>query len=65
LTNPIPSTTANITSIPTTNTATITTNRSGTVGYAPDAAWLAIRRHMQINSFDDQIVSFYLFFKFS
>lgn len=32
-------------------------NRSGnTMGYAPDAAWLAIRRHMQIGSFDEQMV---------
>lgn len=31
-------------------------NRSGTVGYAPDAAWYAIRRHMQIGLFDEQIV---------
>jgi len=38
------------TNIPTSN------NRPGTAGYAPDAAWLAIRRHMQIGSFDDQIV---------
>ena len=31
-------------------------NRSGTLGYAPDAAWYAIRRHMQIGLFDEQIV---------
>ncbi|UJR35052.1 hypothetical protein I4U23_027828 [Adineta vaga] len=48
LTNPVP-----------TSTITINTTRSTTstnsIGYASDAAWLAIRRHMQINSFDEQI----------
>jgi hypothetical protein len=49
-TNPIP------TNIPSSN------NRQGTVGYAPDAAWLAIRRHMQISSFDDQVVRSFVFY---
>jgi hypothetical protein len=63
LTNPATSTITNTTSIPT----PISTNSnrslpSGGTGYAPDAAWLAIRRHMQISSFDDQIVGFHCFF---
>lgn len=33
-----------------------TINRTATMGYAPDAAWHAIRRHLQIYSFDDQVV---------
>ena len=33
------------------------TTATGSIGYAPDAAWLAVRRHMQINSFDDLSVS--------
>ena len=32
------------------------TGSSGTNAYASDAAWLAIRRHMQMNSFDDLLV---------
>jgi hypothetical protein len=57
LTNLVPSTTTPATN-PTPIQPNISTpnNRQGTVGYAPDAAWLAIRRHMQISSFDDQIV---------
>lgn len=55
-------------SFPTTANATVTssniptvTNRvlaSGSLGYTSDAAWYAIRRYMQANPFDDQIVSF-------
>jgi len=46
---------------PTTNgpmmtTTTTTATNSSTAGYAPDAAWLAIRRHMQSSSFDDLTV---------
>jgi hypothetical protein len=47
----------------TTNTVppstTLTSNgpsTTGAVGYAPDAAWLAVRRHMQMSNFDDLIV---------
>jgi len=37
-------------------TTTTTATNSSTAGYAPDAAWLAIRRHMQSSSFDDLTV---------
>ncbi|CAF3963187.1 unnamed protein product, partial [Adineta steineri] len=58
LTNPVPPTNSNTATISTTSngpTAT-TTTATGTVGYAPDAAWLAVRRHMQISSFDDLLI---------
>ncbi|CAF1185080.1 unnamed protein product [Adineta steineri] len=58
LTNPILPTNSNTATISTTSngpTAT-TTTATGTVGYAPDAAWLAVRRHMQISSFDDLLI---------
>lgn len=47
---------ANPHSIQTTLPPSNNSNRSGTIGYAPDAAWLAIRRHMQIGSFDEHMV---------
>ncbi|CAF0764009.1 unnamed protein product [Adineta steineri] len=57
LTNPVSSIPTNPTPIP--PNISINGNRpltsGGAVGYASDAAWLAIRRHMQINSFDDPI----------
>ena len=34
----------------------VTAAATGAIGYAPDAAWLAVRRHMQANSFDDLMV---------
>ncbi|UJR10745.1 hypothetical protein I4U23_014933 [Adineta vaga] len=40
-------------------TATTISNGPSTtnaIGYAPDAAWLAVRRHMQISSFDDLLI---------
>lgn len=37
----------------TTTTTTASATNATTLGYAPDAAWLAIRRHMQNSSFDD------------
>ncbi|CAF0944579.1 unnamed protein product [Adineta ricciae] len=44
-----------VTTSSTTTTASTTNgpSTSTTVGYAPDAAWLAVRRHMQVTSFDD------------
>ncbi len=51
-----------------TNTIQSTTSISngpsttGAIGYAPDAAWLAVRRHMQMSSFDDLLVCFNLLF---
>jgi hypothetical protein len=56
LTNLVPSTTTTTNPTPIQSNISTSNNRQGTVGYAPDAAWLAIRRHMQISSFDDQIV---------
>ncbi|CAF1378133.1 unnamed protein product [Adineta steineri] len=57
LTNPVPPTNSNTATISTTsNGPTATTTATGTVGYAPDAAWLAVRRHMQISSFDDLLI---------
>ncbi|CAF3709859.1 unnamed protein product [Rotaria sordida] len=55
-TNPISSTTANIGTISSATIASNVSSTTGTIGYAPDAAWLAVRRHMQMNSFDDLIV---------
>ncbi|CAF4125231.1 unnamed protein product, partial [Rotaria magnacalcarata] len=52
-TNVTPSTTIHTNTITSTNSANYTTSGTGTIGYAPDAAWLAVRRHIQMNSFDD------------
>jgi len=43
------------TTITTTTTTSAPPTNAGTIGYAPDAAWLAVRRHMQVNSFDDLV----------
>lgn len=51
----IPQTTTSVPA-PITTTTTTTTTSTGAIGYAPDAAWLAVRRHMQVNSFDDLMV---------
>ncbi|CAF3391393.1 unnamed protein product [Rotaria socialis] len=56
LTNPALSTTVNTST--TSSTIINNSNRiltSGSVGYTSDAAWFAIRRYMQANSFDDQL----------
>ncbi|CAF2546599.1 unnamed protein product [Rotaria sp. Silwood2] len=54
--NPIPSTTANAGTIPLTTSANNVPSTTGAIGYAPDAAWLAVRRHIQMSSFDDLLV---------
>jgi hypothetical protein len=56
--NSIPSTTIIANTTTSTGNAPSTT---GSVGYAPDAAWLAVRRHMQMTSFDDSIVGSFVF----
>jgi hypothetical protein len=60
--NPIPSTSVNTSSIPSTTSTSNGPSTTGTIGYAPDAAWLAVRRHMQMNSFDDLLVCCIFFF---
>lgn len=59
--NPIPQTTINTNTVTSTNSTNHNTATTGNIGYAPDAAWLAIRRHMQMSSFDDLFVRFLLF----
>jgi hypothetical protein len=52
----MPNTNVNTSGIPSNTTAATISNGPSTIGsagYAPDAAWLAIRRHLQTNSFDD------------
>ncbi|CAF4662460.1 unnamed protein product, partial [Rotaria sp. Silwood2] len=53
LTNPVPSTSANPSNVSTNSNRILT---SGSGGYTSDAAWFAIRRYMQANLFDEQIV---------
>lgn len=53
----------NTNTIPQTITTSNGPSTTGAVGYAPDAAWLAVRRHMQISSFDDLLVCSFLFSK--
>ncbi|CAF1004616.1 unnamed protein product [Adineta ricciae] len=47
--NPVPPATITI------NTNRVPTSTTNSMSYASDAAWLAIRRHMQVNLFEDQI----------
>jgi len=54
--NPIPSTTVNTNIIQSTTSTSNAPSTTGTIGYAPDAAWLAVRRHMQMSSFDDLLI---------
>jgi len=53
----------NTNATPSTTSTSNGPSTSGAIGYAPDAAWLAVRRHMQTSSFDDLLVCFILFFK--
>ena len=60
--NSIPSTTTTTTTVIANPTSSGTSNSHapsniGSIGYAPDAAWLAVRRHLQTSSFDDLLVS--------
>jgi hypothetical protein len=64
-TNPISSTTVNTNTIQSTISTSNTPSTTGTIGYAPDAAWLAVRRHMQMSSFDDLLVCLILLFFFN
>jgi hypothetical protein len=52
----------NTNTIPSTTSTSNGPSTTGAIGYAPDAAWLAVRRHMQMSSFDDLLVCFILFF---
>ncbi len=45
--------------VPSTTSTGNASSTTGSVGYAPDAAWLAVRRHMQMSSFDDLVVCFF------
>jgi len=53
----------NTNATPSTTSTSNGPSTTGAIGYAPDAAWLAVRRHMQTSSFDDLLVCFILFFK--
>ncbi|CAF3391643.1 unnamed protein product [Rotaria sp. Silwood1] len=55
-THPISSTSVNTGVVSSTTSSNNIPSTTGTIGYAPDAAWLAVRRHMQMNSFDDLLV---------